>query len=295
MADFVPLSEFDFSVRLPTHAVTVKAGQQVSVPVMVGGIKGKPRPIMLTVTDWQSAGLNAEILHPVVLSGRVATLNVYVPLGTPPGSYRFTVRGETEETFKTSSDSVTVIVEPEDKGKDEGERGDARQEPGSQASIAQPEASASVVRTKRGVLARSYGKAPARPVPAGRRALLVAIMFVMAGVLAYYIGTQLRTGVGSSAGGIAGTYVGTSTFCISSVMGGAPECGTSKTPGIQIDSAGDVLGPVLFGKIEDGNFRGEARTGDGTTFPMTGDLSGGTLRVSYTSSSVTWTITLQKQ
>src|SRR5512137_1162568 len=113
MAAFVPQSDFDFSVRLATHTMTVKAGQPISIPVMVGTIKGKPRPITLSASDWRSAGLSAEIVPSVVLSGRVATLNVTIPPGTAPGSYLFTVRGSTEGTFKTSNDTITVIVEPE--------------------------------------------------------------------------------------------------------------------------------------------------------------------------------------
>ena len=112
MADFVPQPDFDFSVRTSTHNVTVKAGQHLSISIMVGGIKGKPHPIMLTASDSKSAGLSAEIFPPMVLSGRVAILSVYVPLGTAPGSYLFTVRGETEGTPKTASDTITVIVEP---------------------------------------------------------------------------------------------------------------------------------------------------------------------------------------
>jgi hypothetical protein len=77
-------------------------------------------------------------------------------------------------------------------------------------------------------------------------------------------------------------------------MGNSPECGTSTTPTINIDSSGDVLGPVLFGKINNGVFTGEADTQDGTNFPMAGTFSNGTLTAKYQSSSVTWTITVHK-
>jgi hypothetical protein len=52
---------------------------------------------------------------------------------------------------------------------------------------------------------------------------------------------------------------------------------------------------VHIGKINGASFSGEARTGDGTTFPMTGTYSNGTLTVEHRSSSVTWTITLDRQ
>jgi hypothetical protein len=92
---------------------------------------------------------------------------------------------------------------------------------------------------------------------------------------------------------MASTYVGTSTFCINSVMGNAPECGTSNCS-IQIDGSGNVLGPVLTGKISSGAFTGQADAGNGSTFPMTGTFSNGTLNAQYTSSSVSWTITVHK-
>jgi hypothetical protein len=291
MADFVPLSDFDFSVRLSTSTMTVKAGQPISVPIMVGTLKGDSRPVALTTSDWQSVGLGARVVPSTVPSGGGALLQITVPPGTPPGSYLFTVRGETEGTFKTSNASLTVIVEPDGEAKDN----EDHQEP-SQEQQAPGIDSAPGARTKRAVFARPARKAPPRPVPAGQRALMVVVMLVMAGVLAYYLGTQLRTGSAGSGGGMAGTYVGTSTFCINSVMGNAPECGTATTDEIQIDSAGDVLGPVLFGKIDDKNvFRGEARTTDGMTFPMTGTFTSGTLSAKHESSSVTWTITLHKQ
>jgi len=291
MAAFVPQSDFDFSVRLATHTMTVKAGQPISIPVMVGTMKGKPRPITLSTSDWRSAGLSAEIVPSTVPSGQGAALNVTIPPGTAPGSYLFTVRGATEGTFKTSNDSLTVVVEPETEEKDGDDRKDAQRDQGGQETNEEPAVSASPARVKRAVLFRAAKKAPARPLSAGQRAVFLAIMFVMIGVLIYYVGAQLRTGNGGSASGISGTYVGTSTFCINSVMGNDPECGTSNCS-IQIDGSGNVLGPVLFGKINGASFSGEADAGNGSTFPMTGTFSNGTLTAQYASSSVSWTITV---
>ena len=291
MAAFVPQSDFDFSVRMATHTMTVKAGQQISIPVLVGTIKGKPRPITLGTSDWRSAGLSAEIEPSTVPSGQVAALRVTIPPGTAPGSYLFTVRGSTEGTFKTSNDTVTVVVEPETEEKDGEGQNDAPQGEAAQKPLVEPAVSASFAKPKRAVLFRAAKKAPARPLSAGQRAVFLAIMFVMIGVLIYYVGAQLRTGYSGSASGISGTYVGTSTFCINSVMGNDPECGTSNCS-IQIDGSGNVLGPVLFGKITGTSFSGEADAGNGSTFPMTGTFSNGTLTAQYTSSSVSWTITV---
>ena len=298
MADFVSQSEFDFSVRLSTHTMTVKAGQPISIPVMVGTIKGEPRPIQLTASDWRSAGLTAVIIPSTVPSGGVAQLNVTVPLGTSPGSYLFTVRGSTEGTFKTSSDTITVIVEPDKEEKHREDSRDSQQSDGGQEPPVEPAVSAAPAVAARPALFRSARKGPPRPPSAAQRALLLVIIFAMVGVLAYFVGTQLRDGFGSSGGTSSGTmaggYVGTSTFCIASVMGNSPECGTTTTPTINIDSSGDVLGPVLFGKINSGVFTGEADTQDGTSFPMTGTFSNGTLTAKYQSSSVAWTITVHK-
>jgi len=293
MATFVAQSDFDFSVRMSTHTLAVKPGQTIPITVLVEAVKGEPRPILLTASDWRSAGLSAEIVPSTVPSGGVATLHVTVPLGTPPGSYLFTVRGATEGTFKTSNDSLTVVVEPDKEEKDNQDRKDANQDQRGAETREEPSGSPPSARAKRGVLARS-AKTPSARQPAGsQRVGLIMIMAVMFGVLAYYIGTQLRSGSGGSISGMSGTYVGTSTFCINSVMGGSPECGTSNAS-IQIDSSGDVLGPVLFGKIDGSTFAGQANAGDGTTFPMTGTYSNGTLTARHTSSSVNWTITVHK-
>jgi hypothetical protein len=80
------------------------------------------------------------------------------------------------------------------------------------------------------------------------------------------------------------TYVGTQTFTIYSALGGAPETSTGSAS-VQVDSSGDVLGPVLFGKVTNGVFIGQAQTSDGTVTPMTGTLSDGNFIASYQSSS----------
>lgn len=118
MAAFVSQSDFDFKVRLPTHLLTLKAGQSMSIPVVVGTIKGKPRPVRLSTSDWRPAGVSAEVAPSTVPSGRVATLYISASPGTAPGSYLLTVRGSAAGTFNASSDSITIKVEPESEEKD---------------------------------------------------------------------------------------------------------------------------------------------------------------------------------
>ncbi len=295
MAAFVLKSEFDFSVRLPTHMVTVKPGQPVSVPIMVENLKGTPRPIALTASDWKSAGLTATIALPIVQSGTITQLQVTVPPGTAPGSYLFTVMGTAEGTYRTSNDTLTVIVTPdaEQKG-DDSNSGDAGQaEPGTGA---EPAGAVPPVRGKRAVFGGLAKKAPARPMSPGQRALVFVAMFCLVGMLIWAfvnIFSGYSSGsLGGGGGGTAGSYTGTSTFCINSVMGNAPECGTSSCT-LQIDAAGNVSGPGLTGKISGSTFSGQA-SANGSTFPMSGTFANGTLSAEYRGSSVTWTISVRK-
>src|SRR5512136_1053252 len=205
MAAFVSQSDFDFSVRLSTHTMTVKAGQPIIVPVMVGTLKGQPRNITLSTSDWRSAGLSARVAFSPVLSGRGANLEITIPPGTAPGSYLFTVRGSAEGTFKTSNDSITVIVEPETEETKGDDRHDAPQNQVGQEADVEPAVSASPAIAKRASIFRSAKKGPARPVPAGQRVLFVFIMILMVFVLVYYFWPKLGTGSGGSASGMSGT------------------------------------------------------------------------------------------
>lgn len=301
MAAFVSQTDFDFSVRLPTHTVAVKAGQPVSVPIMVENLRGAPRPITLTASDWRSAGLAATIALPTVPSGTMTSLQITVPPGTAPGSYLFTVRGTVDGTFKASNDSVTVIVEPEGQPKDDGpgdgSRGEGQPGAGEPAAAAAPPAAG-----KRAAFGGVARKAPARPMSPGQRALFLVAMFALVGLLIYAFVNILpgyssgSLGGGGGSGVAAGTYTGTSTFCINSVMGNAPECGTSSCT-LAIDAAGNVSTPGttggLTGKISGSTFTGSA-SANGSTFPMSGTFSNGTLNAEYRSSSVTWTIKVSK-
>jgi hypothetical protein len=68
--------------------------------------------------DWETghvSGLIAQVIPPTVTPGGMAILHIVVSASTPPGSYPFTLRGETQGTFKTSEDMVTVVVQPSPK------------------------------------------------------------------------------------------------------------------------------------------------------------------------------------
>ncbi len=115
----VPRVDFDFKVHMSVHTVAARPGQTVAVPVAVQAVKGGPQPVVLTASDWsRSAGLRADIAPSTVASGGSAVLYVAVPAGAPAGSYFYTVRGDAEGTFKTSNDTVTVVVAPEEEGRE---------------------------------------------------------------------------------------------------------------------------------------------------------------------------------
>jgi hypothetical protein len=109
----------------------------------------------------------------------------------------------------------------------------------------------------------------------------------------HVIDTLLGSSSSQETNGVS-TYEGTQTFTMYSALGGSP-MSNSGSASIQIDDAGDVLGPVLFGKITNGVFSGDARTQDGTVFPMTGTFSNGVLKAEYRSNSVSWVWNLHKR
>jgi hypothetical protein len=94
-------------------------GESIEVPVMVELDKGQPQPVMLTVaTNWASVGISANIIPQTVVpvgGSGTALLQITVSPNTPPSSYMIAVRGETNGTFKTSEDMVTVVVKPRDR------------------------------------------------------------------------------------------------------------------------------------------------------------------------------------
>jgi hypothetical protein len=290
-----PEWDFDFSVRVSTHVVSATPGQSIQVPAMVQLHRGVPKPVVLTV----STGLAAQIVPPTVIPapGAVATLHIMVAPGTPPGSYMTTVRAETSGTFKTSQDAVTVVV-TESKEPPEDNEGDGQGEPPDETPAPPAPAVAAAP-----LLARK-----ARPVSLGQRRTkpqqhrspvvmrLFCIMMLVLGMGVIFYSVSQFSGISNDSGGSGtgtDTYAGTQTFSIASVMGNGTESSTGSAS-VQIDASGNVLGPVLYGKITNGTFTGEARTAD-ATFPMTGTLSGGKFQASYHSSSVTWTWTLYKQ
>ena len=290
--------DFDFSVRVSTHAVSATPGQSIQIPAMVQLHRGVPKPVILTVsTSWASAGIVAQIIPPTVTPapGAMATLHIVVSANTPPGSYMVAVRAETSGTFKTSEDTVTVVVTPSKEPPENNDGEGDGETPETPASPIPAVAAAPLLARK----ARPVSPGQRSPKPQQHRPPVVMRLFFMLmlalgmGVIFYSV-SQYSGSSNDSGSSAADTYVGTQTFSINSVLGNAPQSSTGAAS-VQIDSSGNVLGPVLFGKITNGSFTGEARTQDGTTFPMTGTLSGGTFQASYHSSGPNWTWTLYKQ
>jgi hypothetical protein len=115
---FNPKWRFDFKITIDNHIVVLEPGKQISIPVRVQVLRGKPQPIALDVnTHWESVGLSTKIVFDELTPSTewTATMMIRASINTPPDSYLFTVRGSVNGTFNTSEDAVTVIVEKKDK------------------------------------------------------------------------------------------------------------------------------------------------------------------------------------
>ena len=287
-----PEWQFDFSVHLSTHMVSAIPGQSIEVSAIVELIRGEPQPVTLSVSPtWVSSGLIAQIIPSIATPGAIAMLHIVVSANAPPGSYPFAVRGETQGTFKTSEDMVTVVVEASPKSREKSS--DQQTNESAKTTMKPPQ------------LAKARPGSSGKSAPKGRKTggnvmrgflAIIIIAAVIAGLL--YISNNIShnnnnlTTTNSSPS--INNYVGTQTFTIYSTLGGTPESSTGSAS-IRIDSNGDVLGPVLFGKIVNGVFTGQAQTQDGQVTPMTGTLSDGNFQAHYQSSSHSWTWNLHKQ
>ncbi|MEL7562505.1 hypothetical protein [Dehalogenimonas sp. 4OHTPN] len=289
--------DFDFSVRVGSPVVTVAPGGSSSVPITVG-IKGQPQPVQLSVaTDWGNAGVAAQVAPSVVGAGGSAMLHVVVSATTPPGSYLIGVQGTTAGTFKTSEAAVTVVVTPAPSQKDQPQHSGGGQGPMQAEPVATGGKKAAAVRPAPGKMG---APAAQRGAPAAARFLMTLVMFGAIGFFFYYMDQQyglidsLLGSPSATANNGMSNYEGTQTFTIFSALGGSPNIATGPAS-VNIDASGNVLGPVLFGKISNNTFTGEAHTQDGASYPMTGTFSGGVLRAEYKSASVSWVWNLQQK
>jgi hypothetical protein len=287
-----PEWQFDYNIHLSTHIVSAVPGQSLEVPAIIELVRGEPQPIILNVSpDWVESGLIAQIIPSKIIPGGMAILHIVASANTPPGSYSFTVRGETQGTFKTSQDMITVVIKPapksqeknSDQANNEASKIPSQSLPLTKARAVNSNQSNVKTRQSKGRVIRGF-------------AAIVTVLVVVGGLL--YISNNMfhkdiiPLALNSTSG--TTTYIGTQTFTIYSTLGGAPE--TSSGPAnVQIDSSGDVLGPVLFGKIANGVFTGQAQTSDGTVTPMTGTLTNGNFEASYQSSSHSWIWDLHEQ
>ncbi|MFZ2037459.1 MAG: hypothetical protein WAU62_11190 [Dehalococcoidales bacterium] len=211
-------------------------------------------------------------------------LHIVVSANTPPGSYHFTLRGETQGTFKTSEDMVTVVVQPSPKSH-ENNNNQPKNETSQTSSAPIP-----VTKAQAAVSSQASKKAGQNKPGVVRGLVAAVVVLAVVGTVLYMSRNLFHNDINSlapSGSPTTTTYAGTQTFTIYSALGGAPETSTGAA-NVQVDSSGDVLGPVLFGKITNGVFTGQAQTSDGTVTPMTGTLSDGNFTASYQSSSHSW-------
>ena len=100
--------EFDFDIDVDPPVVTIIQGETATAYVTPRALKGSGT-LDLTVT--QFAKLRAYFgTNPVNAPGPSSGFVVETFCDSPPGEYLYTVQGETKGTFKTSVDSVKVIV-----------------------------------------------------------------------------------------------------------------------------------------------------------------------------------------
>jgi hypothetical protein len=124
---------FDFKISIDKHIVSLEQGKQISIPVILESSRGESQDISLNVnTKWESVGLTAKVIPSKLNPSQQwkATMMIRASVSTPPGSYLFTVRGSTKETFRTSEDAVTVNVIPRNK-----KNGEKQDEPEDQADF----------------------------------------------------------------------------------------------------------------------------------------------------------------
>jgi len=257
-------------------------GQAVEVPAVIELVRGETQPVILTVSSsWAASGLIAQVIPPTVTPGGMAILHIVVSASTPPGSYPFTLRGETQGTFKTSEDMVTVVVQPSPKSH-ENNNNQPKNETSQTSSAPIP------VTKDQTVVSSQASKKAGQNKPGVVRGLVAAVVVLAVVGTALYMSRNIFhndiNSIITNSSPTTTTYVGTQTFTIYSALGGAPETSTGSAS-VQVDSSGDVLGPVLFGKVTNGVFTGQAQTSDGTVTPMTGTLSEGNFIASYQSSS----------
>jgi hypothetical protein len=284
--------EFDFAVLTPSPVVTVIPGGSASVPINVE-MRGQPQLVQLNVaSNWGGAGIVAQVSPNIVAVGGGAMLHVVVSANTPPGSYIFGIQGTTQGTFKTSEALVTVVVTPNPAKQDQ----QPKNTDGDQST---PEDQIPVDHGRKMNARPAPGKMGPRPAARGPASFIMSLVVLGGLAFGLYMLNQqthfIDTLLGSTPAATSdvSTYEGTQTFTIFSAMGGNPNSATGAAS-VQIDNAGDVLGPVLFGKVTNGVFTGQAQAQQGT-FPMTGTVSGGVLHAEYKSSSVSWVWNLHKK
>jgi len=103
--------DFDFDVDVSPPVLRIKQGEEADISVTVKLVRGEPQPVVLTVTDWQLAGIITTLTPSIVNPTATATLNVKTSCSTPPSDYLFTVSGESQGTSRTSVDSITLTIE----------------------------------------------------------------------------------------------------------------------------------------------------------------------------------------
>ena len=104
--------EFTFDVDINPNFVTIKKGETAQIPLTVKSLKGSPSEVKLTATAWDSSlHIEGNFTEPVITPTQTTVLNVNTTCDTPLDNYLYTVRAETSDSFYTSIDSVSIVVQ----------------------------------------------------------------------------------------------------------------------------------------------------------------------------------------
>jgi len=105
-----PYEKFQFDVDTQTFA-TVQQGTSIDIPFTVKKIRGSENPsVFLSATDWRIADISVSLNPSSITPTGSGTLKITTTCNTEPDNYQFTIRGETNVDFATSTDQVSVQV-----------------------------------------------------------------------------------------------------------------------------------------------------------------------------------------
>jgi hypothetical protein len=295
MEGITGLWDFDFGVRVSAPIVSAMPGESLTVPVTIELVRGKSRPVALSVaTNWGGAGIVAQVDPPSVMPPSMATFTVVVSATTPPGSYMFGIQGSTQGTFKSSEALVTVVVgqRPPDRKDENTSQSQAGSPPPSSASLAVPQAGRGEPKVQ-------------TPYSPKKSSAFIPLSIVIISVVLGFANMQgwislphiSLPGVDGNGGGLAydGTYDFTETYAVwgDNLNGVGPGTPRTSSGSFTIENGKSTTAGFTGAVDANGNFSGIFVFGAGIPdLPVTGTFST-TASFTISGSSVNTWLTMQ--